>query len=240
MNDYTSNPFVVAEAAPAVRADFYRRTYLLVATACAVFGLALAGILSMPAIVNPLTRVFFGGGALGWLLVLGGFWLISMLANRLAFGGASAGTQIAGLGIYVVAEALLFAPMLNVLILNFGDATLSEIVAPAAVSTLLLAGGLTATVFMTKTDFSFLRAFVVIGLFVALGVIVCAAIFGASLGMWFVIAMTALMAAVILYQTWAVKTQFRPDQHVGAALVIFSGIATLFWYLIMLFASRRD
>ncbi len=239
MNDYT-NPFVVAAAAPAARADFYRKTYMLVAASCAVFGLVLAGTLSMPAVVNPLTQLFFGGGALGWLLVLAAFWGISMLANRLAFGGASEGTQLAGLGIYIVAEALLFAPMLNVLMMRFGDATLSEIVAPAAVSTLLLAGGLTATVFMTKTDFSFLRAFVSIGFFVALGAVVLLALFGGGIGTWFIIAMTVFISVVILYQTWMVKTQFRPDQHVGAALIIFAGVATLFWYLIMIFASRRE
>lgn len=239
MNDYT-NPFVVAAAAPAARADFYRKTYMLVAASCAVFGLVLAGTLSMPAVVNPLTQLFFGGGALGWLLVLAAFWGISMLANRLAFGGASEGTQLAGLGIYIVAEALLFAPMLNVLMMQFGEATLSEIVAPAAVSTLLLAGGLTATVFMTKTDFSFLRAFVSIGFFVALGAVVLLALFGGGIGTWFIIAMTIFLSVAILYQTWVVKTQFRPDQHVGAALVIFAGVATLFWYLIMIFASRRE
>lgn len=239
MNDYT-NPFVVAAAAPAARADFYRKTYMLVAASCAVFGLVLAGTLSMPAVVNPLTQLFFGGGALGWLLVLAVFWGISMLANRLAFGGASEGTQLAGLGIYIVAEALLFAPMLNVLMMRFGDATLSEIVAPAAVSTLLLAGGLTATVFMTKTDFSFLRAFVSIGFVVALGAVVLLALFGGGIGTWFIIAMTVFISVVILYQTWMVKTQFRPDQHVGAALIIFAGVATLFWYLIMIFASRRE
>ena len=156
MNDYT-NPFVVAAAAPATRADFYRKTYMLVAIACVVFGLLLAGTLATPAIVNPLTRLFFGSGGFGWLLVLGGFWLISMFANRLAFGGVSTGTQLAGLGVYIVAEVLLFAPMLNLLMIQFGqDAMISEIVAPAALSTLLLACGLTATVFMTKTDFSFL------------------------------------------------------------------------------------
>ncbi|MBQ8723333.1 MAG: US12 family protein, partial [Opitutales bacterium] len=156
MNDYT-NPFVVAAAAPATRADFYRKTYMLVAVACAVFGLLLAGTLATPAIVNPLTRLFFGSGGFGWLLVLGGFWLISMFANRLAFGGVSTGTQLTGLGVYIVAEVLLFAPMLNLLMIQFGqDAMISEIVAPAALSTILLECGLTATVFMTKTDFSFL------------------------------------------------------------------------------------
>lgn len=240
MNETYTNPFVVAAAAPAARADFYRKTYMLVAVSCAVFGLLLAGTLATPAIVNPLTNLFFGSGAIGWLLVLAGFWAISSLANRLAFGGVSAGTQLAGLGVYVVAETLLFAPMLNILTLRFGsEAMLNEIVAPAAISTLLLAGGLTATVFMTKKDFSFLRAFISIGFFVVLGAIVLQLFFG-GLGSWFIIAMTAFIAVVILYQTWMVRTQFRTDQHVGAALLIFSGIATLFWYIIMIFASRRD
>lgn len=240
MNESYINPFSVAAAAPAARADFYRRTYLLVAVACAVFGLLLAGTLATPAIVDPLTKLFFFNGGIGWLLVLAGFWAISMLSNRLAFGGLSAGTQLAGLGLYIVAETLLFAPMLNCLALRFGsEAMLTEIVAPAAVSTLLLAAGLTATVFMTKKDFSFLRAFITVGFFVALGAIVLQIFFG-SLGAWFVVAMTAFIAVVILYQTWMVRTQFRPDQHVGAALMIFSGVATLFWYLVMIFASRRD
>ena len=85
----------------------------------------------------------------------------------------------------------------------------------------------------------FLRAFISIGFFVALGAMLLLMFFG-GIGTWFVIAMTVFIAAVILYQTWMVKTQFRPDQHVGAALIIFAGIATLFWYLIMIFAERRE
>ena len=46
MNDY-GNPFVVAAASPATRAEFYKKTYLLVAASCAVFGLVLAGTLEI-------------------------------------------------------------------------------------------------------------------------------------------------------------------------------------------------
>lgn len=233
------NPFVVAAAAPADRADFYRKTYMLVATSCAVFGLVLAGILASP-FAQTLTDALFAS-RFSWLLVLGGLWAISIFANKLAFNGVSAGTQLAGLGIYIVAEAVLFAAMLGGLFQIYGsEATLAEIVAPAAVSTLLLAAGLTTTVFVTKKDFSFLRAIVSVGFFVALGAILISLIFGMSLGSWFIVAMTAFIAVVVLYQTWQVRTQFRTDQAVGAALVIFAGVATLFWYLIMLFASRRD
>lgn len=239
MNSYT-NPFVVAAATPEARAGFYRKTYALVAASCGVFGLLLAGLLASP-LANPLTNLVFGNGMIGWLLVLGALWAVSSFANRLAFGSASAGTQLTGLGIYIVAEALIFTPLLNVCLQMFGpEIALQEIVVPAAVATILLAGGLTATVFMTRTDFSFLRAFVSIGFFVALGAIVVFAIAGINPGTWFIVAMIGFMAAVILYQTWMVKTQFRPDQSIGAALVIFAGIATMFWYLIQLFMSRRD
>ena len=240
MNNAYTNPFVVADASPALRANFYRKTYALVAASCAAFGLILAGLLSSP-LAETLTSVIFGNGMIGWFLVLGALWGVSIFANKLAFGGVSAGTQLAGLGLYIVAEAVIFTPLLNVCLKMFGpEIALSQIVAPAAVATLLLAGGLTLTVFMTRTDFSFLRAFVSLGFFVALGAIVVFAIAGINPGTWFIVAMIGFMAAVILYETWMVKTQFSPDQSVGAALVIFSGIATMFWYLIQLFISRRD
>ncbi len=240
MNSYTSNPFSVASASPADRASFYRRTYGLVAASCAAFGLILAGLLASP-LADPLTVLLFGNGMLGWILVLAALWAVSSFANRLAFGGASQTTQLAGLGLYVVAEAIIFTPLLNGCLKMFGAGiALQDIVAPAALSTLLLAGGLTATVFMTKTDFSFLRAFVNIGFFVVIGAILVFALAGINPGTWFIVAMIAFMAAVILYYTWMVKEQFSPDQHVGAALVIFAGIATLFWYMIQLFMSRRE
>lgn len=240
MNTYTSNPFTVAAASPADRAGFYRRTYGLVAAACAAFGLILAGLLASP-LADPLTALLFGNGMFGWILVLAALWAVSMFANRLAFGGVSQTTQLAGLGLYVIAEAVIFTPLLNICIHMFGaGVALQDIVAPAALSTILLAGGLTATVFMTKTDFSFLRAFVSVGFFVVLAAILVFALAGINPGTWFIIAMVGFMAAVILYYTWTVKEQFSPDQHVGAALVIFSGIATLFWYMIQLFLSRRE
>lgn len=239
MSTYT-NPFTVAMAAPADRASFYRRTYGLVAASCVAFGLVLAGLLASP-LADTLTALLFGNGMFGWLLVLGALWAISMFANRLAFGGVSRSTQLAGLGLYVVAEAVIFTPLINVCLHTFGSTVaINEIVAPAALSTCMLAGGLTATVFMTKTDFSFLRAVVSIGSFVALGAILVFMLAGINPGTWFIVAMIAFMAAVILYYTWMVKEQFSTDQHVGAALVIFAGIATLFWYMIQLFMSRRE
>lgn len=49
-----------------------------------------------------------------WLLVLGGFVLVSWLATRFANTAESLTAQYAGLGLYVAAEAVLFAPLLVV------------------------------------------------------------------------------------------------------------------------------
>ena len=41
-----------------------------------------------------------------------------------------------------------------------------------------------------------------------------------------------LMAGYVLYQTSVIATQFPPTHHVAAALMLFSTIATMFWYVL--------
>ena len=51
---------------------------------------------------------------------------------------------------------------------------------------------------------------------------------------------TALAGARILYDTSNVLHHYRTDQHVAAALELFSSVALLFWYVMRIFlASRR-
>ena len=104
----------------------------------------------------------------------------------------------------------------------------------------LLIAGLTATVFMTSKDFSFLRAAVTLGMAAAIGIIICAMIFGFTLGLGFAVAMVLLMAAAILYQTWQIKDRATPDQYVGAATALFISFVTMLWYVIQLFSNRRN
>ena len=115
-----------------------------------------------------------------------------------------------------------------------------NVIATAGILTLAIFGGLTAVVFITKADFSFLRAALSIGMMAAFGFIICSAIFGFSLGILFTVAMIVLMAGYILYYTSNVLHHFHPDQHVAASLALFACIATLFWYvlqLVMMFAG---
>ena len=59
----------------------------------------------------------------------------------------------------------------------------SGLIPTAGLMTLLLVGGITATVFITKKDFSFLKGVLTIGAFVAMGLIICSILFGFSLGL---------------------------------------------------------
>ena len=248
MEGMESNPFIVADAPAADRAAFFRRTYGLVAIGFAAFAALLAiffvGFDQRSGIAF---AVFAGLGSMisslgGWsiLLVMLAFWGATTVAQSLAFNRASRGTQYAGLGLYVILEALIFIPLIGYVILSTkGNA--SSVLLPAGIVTAGMIAGLTALVFMTNLDFSFLKVAIILGSFAVLAIVIVAAIAGLSLGAWFSIAMIVLMATVILYQTNEIKNTLETDQHVAAAFILFSSFVTLLFYVIRFFAGgRRD
>ena len=107
-------------------------------------------------------------------------------------------------------------------------------------ATLALFGGLTAVVFVTRKDFSFLRSILLFGGLAALGLIVVAVVFQFALGPIFTYAMIALACGYILYHTSNVLHHYRIGQHVAASLALFASVALLFWYILQLFLSRRN
>jgi hypothetical protein len=205
-----------------------------------VFALLEAVLLmAVPAAtLGPLVEMMFSGW--NWLIVLGAFMVVSWIARGWASSSASQGMQYAGLALYVVAEAVIFLPILYV----------ANNVAPGAIpSAALVTGvvfaGLTLVVFITRADFSFLRMFLWLGGLAAMGFIV-AAIFMpmlvanfSMLGLIFTCAMIVLACGYILYDTSNVLHHYRTNQHVAAALALFASVAILFWYILRLFMNRR-
>jgi FtsH-binding integral membrane protein len=179
---------------------------------------------------------------MGWLLVMGAFMLVSMVADRWARSDSSRGMQYAGLMLYVAAEALIFVPLLalakfkTVNIEGFGDV---GVIPAAAVTTLVIFGGLTAIVLISKKDFSFLGFGLNLAMVAAAALIVISILFGHSIGIWFVWGMVVLASGYILYHTSNVLHQYRTDQYVAASLALFASLALLFWYVLQLF-MRRD
>jgi hypothetical protein len=214
------------------RAAFIRRTYVHLGGAILAFAMIETLIFSLVP-METLVRLSFGlAGPFGWLLFLGGFMVVSWVARSWASSATSVSTQYIGLALYVIAQAVLFVPLLTVAFVQVAD---PRLIPSAGIITLIVFSGITLAAFVTKKDFSFLRMYLVWGGFIALGLIVCAAFFqGLSLGIWFSLAMVALASGYILYDTSNVIHHYRTDQHVAASLALFASVALLFWYVIRL------
>ncbi len=214
------------------RAAFIRRTYVHLFLAVASFACLTGYFLTSHVLDGVMLRVIQNNQ---WLLVFGGFLVVSWIASWMARSGASPAVQYGGLILYTVAEAVIFVP---ILIVAQRMAPGGELIMQAGALTLLIFGGLTAVVMLTGADFSFLRTGLWVASIAALGLIVVGAFTGFSLGLWFVGGMIILMSGYILYDTSNVLHHYRTDQHVAAALALFASLATLFWYVLQLFMSR--
>lgn len=232
-------PGAVATAGLDVRREFLKKTYghLLAAI------LAFAGLTYL--LVSPSSPLFemisvpmmsaLAASKWSWLIVLAAFMIVGRIASSFAESDTSRGMQYLGLGLYVVVEALIFMPLLFVAA-NF----YSGVITVAGISTVVLFTGLTATVFLTKKDFSFLGRALSIASIAAFALILCSILFGFSLGLFFTVLMIGLSAGYVLYYTSQVLAHFRPSQHVAASLALFSAIALMFWYMVRLFMSLRE
>ncbi|MBI3820825.1 MAG: Bax inhibitor-1/YccA family protein [Planctomycetes bacterium] len=227
------NGGVVARAATSERADFIVRTYFhLLGAVLAFIGLEALLVSSGfgESFVNTL-----GSTRFGWLLVMGAFVGISYLADRWARSATSMGMQYAGLGLYVAAESIIFLPLITIAA-HYGPPN----VLPAAGGiTGIVFAVLTAIVFVTRKDFSFMRGVLMLCGFIALLAIVAGVIFNFQLGIFFAIAMIGLAAGYILYDTSNVMLHYRTDQHVSASLALFASVALLFYYILVFLMRLR-
>ncbi|MHB0956341.1 MAG: Bax inhibitor-1/YccA family protein [Pirellulaceae bacterium] len=226
-----------AVAAESERTTFIRRTYAHLAGAVFAFmalELVIFNMVPEQSLVN-LTRWMMGG--YNWLIVLGGFMVVSMVADRWARSATSLAMQYSGLGLYVAAQAVIFVPLL-LIAQQLGRAQGENIIATAGVMTSVIFGGLTVLVFCTRADFSWLGRYLTVAALAALGFIVCSVLFDFNLGNLFTAVMIAFAAAYILYYTSNVLHHYRLDQYVAASLALFASVALLFWYVLQLFMNR--
>jgi FtsH-binding integral membrane protein len=226
----------VAQSRPNEQAQFIQQTYTHLAGAVAAF-ILVEFLLFGTGIARLLAGVVVAS-RFSWLAFLGGFALLGWLSRELTAKADSVGVQYAGLGIYVVAEALIFAPLLYIAA-RFSD---PNVIPTAAILTVLLFGGLTTVALTTKKDFSFLGSILKIASFIAFGLIICSILFGFTLGLFFSVAMVVFASAAILYDTSKIIHHYSPRQYVAASLELFASVALLFWYIlqiVMSLSSRR-
>jgi FtsH-binding integral membrane protein len=231
MNDnYISTDVFAADAPVSERATFITRTYLHLLGAIAAF-VGIEAWLIQSSVAEPLIGMMMGS-QYSWLIVLGLFVGVSWIADMWAQSATSKAMQYMGLALYVVAEAVVFLPLLYIAA-NFYP----QAIPMAAGSTAALVVLLTAVVFITRKDFSFLRPIVLFGGLAAMGAIVVGILFGFTLGPIFTYLMIAFACIAVLYDTSNILHHYRTDQYVGASLALFASVALLFWYILRLFMA---
>jgi FtsH-binding integral membrane protein len=227
-----ATPVTVDRASAQERAEFLRRVYQHVAGALAVFIVLEAILQAMPFSVD--AAEFMTSGPT-WLLVIAGFWVVGMIADRWTSPGLPLSQQYLGLGLFIVAEALIFLPLIAYVRL-YED---SNILPTAGILTGALVLGLSLIALDSRTDFSLLRGAIFVVGAVGLGLIVASVLFEVGLGTWFSLLMIGLASASILYKTDQITKSSRADGYVSAALALFASIMLLLWYVIRLLSARR-
>jgi len=223
-----------AFAEESARAAFIRRTYShLLGAICALMAIEFALFTLVPAeTMDGMVQTMLGG--FGWLIVLGAFMGASWLARSWANSSHSVGLQYAGLGLYVIAQAVILLPALYIAISVMKQPNIPIL---AAIITSVCFAGLTAIVFLTRVDLSSWGTYLMVAGLAAMGVVVAGLFFDFSLGLFFSGAMVMLACGYILYDTSNVLHHYNTSQHVAASLALFASVALLFYYVLRILMS---
>ncbi|MFT4690648.1 MAG: Bax inhibitor-1/YccA family protein [Verrucomicrobiia bacterium] len=230
MSQYISQGAAVIKLDATSRSRFINRTYgHLTAAIFAFAGLEIA--LFKTGLAAPIAKAVGGN----FMLVMIAFMAVSWIASSIAHRSLSKAAQYMALGGFIVMEAIIFVPMLY-MAEHFVPGAISK----AAAVTFVGFGVLTAIVFMTGKDFSFLGGLIKWGFAIALIAVVGAFFFNWNLGNFFSVAMVGLAGASILYSTSNVLHHYPEDRYVAASLELFSSVALMLWYVLRIFMSGSD
>lgn len=222
------------------RRTFIRKTYahLTVAIYALVF-LEFLYFKTLP-LDNWVPQVF--AQRWGWIVLFGAYVIVSNIARSWAQSDTSVGRQYSGLYSYVFAFSVILCPLLwiaNHFGTPIGGHTYSPI-AVAAIATLAVFGVLTATVFLTRKDFSFLGPILGIASLLIFGAILLSFFGLLNLGTGFCMLLVVFASGAILYDTSNVLHHYRTEQYVAASLALFASVGILFWYILQIVISMSD
>lgn len=225
---------VAAHAPVNERMAFIKRTYALLFAAVMAL-IAIEAFLIKTEIGHDVLKTIGGNPILliGTLVLL----IVSCFASHyLARSGASPMVQCLGLAMEVFVWSVLLLPAMYICSVT---PAYQNVPLQAGILTLVVFGGLTAVVLVSKRDFSFLGKILFVLSLVALGVVICAIVTGGAmgLGLWFSAAMIALACGYILYDTSNMLHHHPTNAHFAAALELFSSVAFLFYYIVRLLMS---
>jgi FtsH-binding integral membrane protein len=244
MNENSPNPYAVTPGGSAAiyaedseRIGFIRRTYAhLTGAILALIALETVLFATVPAnTMEAMVEKMLSGW--GWLLVLGAFMAVSWVARMWASSGSSRTVQYAGLGLYVVAQAVILLPLMYMAI------RLDPMIPmTAALITAITFVGLSVFVMTTRVDLDGWGKYLALAGLAGMGLIVASIVTGGfSIGILLSGFFVALACGYILYDTSNVLHHYDTNQYVAASLALFSSVVLLFWYvlrIVMMYANN--
>ena len=236
-DSYESDVLVpIAEEQVDTRAGFLVKTYLHLLGAIAAFIAIECVVISLMGdqVIQQLGANPKLCGGILLALCFGSTFIGNMIINS---SKTIVGHYIA-LGFYILVEVAIFVPILAIAYKLIPDG--AALVNKAAIMTGLIFTALTATVFILRRDFSFLRGFLIFGSIAAFGLILCSLLFGFTLGVIFTYCMIALACLFILYDTSNVMLHCDKSMYVVASIELFTSIMLLFFYILRLFLASRE
>lgn len=219
----------VAQAGSSSRAGFLVKTYLHLAGAILLFGI-LSTLVQLTPIAEALFNTLAQDQFQPWISLA--FFItfigVSTIAHNWSYSDHSKAFQYLGLLAYVVAETIFFIPLIYI----FAQGA-PVLLGVAAGGTVLISLLLTLMVLTTRTNFSFLRGFLVTGGLLAMIVIFASFIFpGLASSFLFLGFMVLFACTAIIYETSKVLHTYPTDKYVAASLGLFASVMLLFWYIL--------
>lgn len=221
----------VAASPGAVRAAFLQKVYLTLCAGVAIamgtaFYVLQSAIAGSPELMAMVTN--------NYLVTFVIYIVLAIAAGAVA---QMRGVNIIVFGIFTAFTGLLISPLFAMAYTAAGGST--AIIWNAFGLSTLVFGGLTAYVFVSGKDFSFLKGFVWMGFLVLIGFMV-ATVFVDSPA--FHKAVTAggifVFAAFVLYDTSQIMHRYEPTQWVAGALSLFVDFINIFVRILSLLSSR--
>jgi modulator of FtsH protease len=212
-----------AEASLADRLSFIRKVYgLFFAATLFAIGGVLLGFSNMELMAfaarNPIIIL---------LVMIGGVMAATALRHK-------PGINLVALFGFTTLTGVVISPLLYIVSLS-NPASILE----AGILTVGIFGGLTAYVFISKRDFSFMRGLLVTGLIVIIlaGVL---NIFIASSALYFAGAVAALLlfSGFVLYDTSNIIRRYPTNEYVAGALALYLDAFNIFLALLRILNSR--
>lgn len=225
-NPYAAAGTAVAAADAAVeeRALFLKRTYTWLMLGIVGWCATMWGVQKIPALTE-LSFAIARNWIVATILLMGGAWVVHRFADRRPLGGVLYGVYAFVFGLIVGPLVMLAGP---------------ELVSKAALVTGGVFVGLTAYVFVSGKDFSFLGGVLAILSVAILVALLAGWLLGFDFGLWMSVGIALLYCGFILFDTSRILHHMPTHMHVSAAAMLFANVVLLFYQILLLFLQRDD